>query len=305
MTPGQARIQRVVSPRTRASGRPLRRTQLCCQFGQRGSPQAIGDQFQRQRKPARLTADAARKHQLSGSSLQCHPRHGCPGIKQPHRLRSNRMAGLAGNSHGLYPPHTLRLDIKRDAARHQNPQIRGSPGQLTASTTGRFQNVFAVVENKQRPATRHRLDDSIKASRRRGPPDPDPLNQGGNYLLLGAAWHQIDVAHPLRPPSRYLGPCRLNRQRGLSDSPNAGQRHHQVPAKPGRNLREVRGSPDKGQPPRWQPHRTVPAGTTATTGEGTPPPANPNALARSPPSKQDASGGRLSEGSHDAGTLKG
>jgi hypothetical protein len=267
MTPGQARIQRVVAPGTRAPGRPFRGTQLCCQFGQRGSPQAIGDQFQRQRKSARLTADAARKHQLSRSSLQCHPRHGCPGIKQPHRLGSNRVVGLAGNSHGLHTPHTLRLDIERDAARHQNPQIRSSPGQLIASTAGRFQNVFTVVENEQRPAIRHRLGHSIKASRRSGAPDPDPFNQSGNYLLLGAAWHQIDVARPLPPPGRYFGPCRFNRQRGLSDSPDAGQRHHRVSAKPDGNLREVCGSPDKREPPRGQPHRTVPAVITVTTGE--------------------------------------
>ena len=267
MTPGQARIQRVVTPGTRASGRPFRRTQLCCQFGQRGSPQAIGDQFKRQRKPARLTADAARKHQRSGSSRQCHPRHGCPSIKQPHRLRSNRMAGLAGNSHGLHPPHTFRLDIERDAARHQNPQVGGSPGQLIASTAGRFQNVFTVVENEQRPAIRHRLGDSIKASRRPGPPDPDPLNQSGNYLLPGAAWHQIDIARPLRPPGRHFGPRRLNSQRGLPDSPDAGQRHHRVPAKPGGNPREVCGPPDEGEPSRRQPHCTVPAGIPDTTGE--------------------------------------
>jgi hypothetical protein len=267
MTPGQARIQRVVTPGTRASGRPFRRTQLGGQFGQRGSPQAIGDQVERQRKPARLTADAGRKHQLSRPSLQAHPRHGCPGIKQRHRLRSNQMAGLAGNSHGLYPPHTFRLDIERDTARHQNPQIRGLPGQPVASTAGRFQNVFTVVENQQRPAIRHRLGDSIKASRCPGPSDPDPLNQGGNYLLPGTAGHQIDVVRPLRPPGRYFVPCRLNRQRGLSDSPDAGQRHYRVSAKPGGNLREVYGSPDKGEPSRWQPHRTVPAGITVTTGE--------------------------------------
>lgn len=138
-----------------------------------------------------------------------------------------------------------------------------SPGDLAAG----FQNVFTVVENEQPPAIRHRLGDSIKASRRPGPPDPDPLHQGGNYLLLGTAWHQIDVARPLRPPSRYLGPCRLNRQRGLADSPDAGQRHHRVSAKPGGHLREVCGSPDKGGPPRWQPHRTVPAGITVTAVE--------------------------------------
>jgi hypothetical protein len=177
------------------------------------------------------------------------------------------MVGLAGNSHGLHPPHTFRLDIERNAARHQNLQIRGSPGQLIASTAGRFQNVFTVVQNEQRPAIRHRPGDSIKASRRPNPPDPDTTNQGGNYLLLGAAWHQIDVVRPLRAPGRHFGPCRLNRQRGLPDSPDAGQRHHRVPAKPGGNLREVCGSPDKRQPSRWQPHRTVPAGITVTTGE--------------------------------------
>ena len=37
------------------------------------------------------------------------------------------------------------------------------------------------------------------------------------------------------------------------------------------------------------------------TGRGPPPPANPNALVRSQPSKQDASGGRLNTGGHDDG----
>ena len=186
MTPGQARVQRVMAPGTRGPGRPSRRPQPVREFGQRGNPQAVGDQFERQRKPARLAADAARQRQLAGSGLQRHPRHGGPGEKQRHRLRRNRMAGLAGNSHGLHPPHAFGLDVKRDPARHQNPQIRGPPGQLIAGTTGRFQHVLAVIQHQQRPAARHRLGDSVKSRRRPGPPDPRPLNQGSNHLLIGA-----------------------------------------------------------------------------------------------------------------------
>ena len=172
-----------------------------------------------------------------------------------------------GNSHRLHPPYAFGLDIERDTARRQNPQIRGPPGQLPAGTPGRFQHMLAVVDNQQRPAARHRFGHRVKPCRRLGPPDPHRLNQGGHHLLLGAAWHQVDIARQLRPRGRYFGPCRLNRQRGLPDSPDAGQRHHPVSAKPGGNLREVCGSPDKGEPSRWQPHRTVPAGITVTTGE--------------------------------------
>ena len=152
MTPAQARLQRVMAPGARGPGRPSRRPQPLGEFGQRGNPQAVGDQFERQRKPARLAADAARQHQLAGPVRHRHPRHGGPGQEQRHRLRRNRMAGLAGNSHGLHPPHAFGLDIERDAARHQNPQIRGPPGQLLAGAPGRFQHMLAVVDNQQRPA---------------------------------------------------------------------------------------------------------------------------------------------------------
>ena len=127
--------------------------------------------------------------------------------------------------------------------------------------------MFTIVENEQRPAIRHRLDDGIEASSRFSPSDPDPFNQGGNNLLPGAAWHQIDVVRPLRPTGSYFRPCGLNCQRGLSDSSDAGQRHHRVSAEPGGNLGEVRGSAEERGPSWWQPGLTVPAGITVTTGD--------------------------------------
>ena len=91
---------------------------------------------------------------------------------------------------------------------------------------------------------------------------------GGHHLLLGAAWHQVDIARQLRAPGRYLDPRRFNRQSGLPDPPDAGQRHHRIASKPGGDLPEIHGSADKGRPPRRQPHRRpVPADITFTTGE--------------------------------------
>ena len=128
------------------------------------------------------------------------PRHGRPGEKQRHGLRHHRTVGLARNRHRLHPPHALGLDVKRDAARYQNSEIGGPPGQVIARTTGRFQHVLAVVEHQQRPAARHRLGDSVKPGRRGGSPDPHALNQGGNHLLVGAARNQVDIArHHARP----------------------------------------------------------------------------------------------------------
>ena len=121
------------------------------------------------------------------------------------------------------------------------------PGQLAAGTTDRFQHVLAVIDHQQRPAARHRVGNSVKSRRRLGPPDPHPLNQGGNHLLIGATWHQVDVARQLRPARRHLDPCRLNRQSGLPDPPDADQRHHRIASQPGRDLPELRGSPDKRQ----------------------------------------------------------
>ncbi len=200
--------------------------------------------------------------------------------------------GCTRHTHSGSISSGMRLVTRiRKSAAHQNPQIPSPPGQLIASTAGRFQNVFTVVENEQRPAIRHRLGDSIKASRRPGPPDPDPLNQGGNHLLLGTAWHQIDAARPLRPPGRYLGPCRLNRQRGLPDPPEACR---QPPRglRFSRQKRTVSGAAAPHGPGRHHRH-------DRRTGRGPPPPANPTALTRSQPSKQDASGGRLSPGGHN------
>ena len=248
-------------------GRPSRSPQPLGEFGQRGNPQAVGDQFKRQRKAARLTAGAAREYQLTGPGPHRHPGHGGPGQEQRHRLRRNRRAGLAGNSHRLHPPYAFGLDIERDTARRQNPQIRGPPGQLPAGTPDRFQHMLAVVDNQQRPAARHRFSHRVKPRRRLGPPDPHRLNQGGNHLLIAAARHQVHVAGLVRPAGRRLDPRRLDRQRGLPDSPDAGKRHHRIPGQPGRDLAQVRGSPDKGQPPGRQPHRNPgPAGIT-TTGE--------------------------------------
>jgi hypothetical protein len=196
MTPGQARVQRVMAPGARVPGRPARRPQPFREFGQRGHPQAVGDQFQRQRKPARLTADAARKRQLAGSSSQFHPRHGSPGKEQRHRLRRNRMASLARNSHGLHPPHALGLDIERAAARHQHPQVRGPPGQLIAGTTGRFQHVLAVVQHQQRPAARHCTEQPFSAilprrltrSRLRRRPSGSLRSPEAGALTAGSEW---------------------------------------------------------------------------------------------------------------------
>ena len=268
MTPAQAPIQRVMAPGTCTPGRPARRPEPLGEFGQRGHPQAVGDQFDRQRKPARLAADAARQHQLAGPVRHRHPRHGGPGQEQRHRLRRNRMAGLAGNSHGLHPPHAFGLDVERDAARHQNAQIRGPPGQLLAGATGRLQHVLAVVDDQQRPAARHRPGHGVKSRRGLGPPDPHRLDQGRDHLLIGTAWHQVGKARQLRPASRHLDPPRLDRQRGLPDPPDAGQRHHRMPGQPGRDLAEVRCSPHKGRPSRRQPHRrTVRAGIAGPDGE--------------------------------------
>ena len=47
VTPGQARVQRVMAPGTRVPGRPSGRCQPVREFGQRGHPQAVGDQFER------------------------------------------------------------------------------------------------------------------------------------------------------------------------------------------------------------------------------------------------------------------
>ena len=204
MTPAQARLQRVMAPRARGPGRPSRRPQPLGQFGQRRNPQAISDQFKRQRKASRLTADAARQYQLTGPGPHRHPRHSSPGQEQRHRLRRNRRAALTGNSHRLHPPHAFRLDIQRDTARRQNPKIRGPPGQLPAGTPGRFQHMLAVVHNQQRPAARHRFGHRLKPRRRLGPPDPHRLNQGGNHLLIAAARHQVDLARQVRPAGRHL-----------------------------------------------------------------------------------------------------
>ena len=202
MTPGQARIQGVMPSPACSPGRPSRRPQPFREFRQRGNPQPDGHQFDRQGQPARLTADTARERQLSRSRLERHPRHRGPGKEQRHRLRHHRRADLAGNGHRRHPPHALGLDVKRDTARHQKPQTRGPPRQLAASTTHRFQHVLAVIDHQQRPAARHRTDNSIKSRRRLGPPDPHPLNQGGNHLIIGATWHQVDIARQLRPASR-------------------------------------------------------------------------------------------------------
>jgi hypothetical protein len=118
--------------------------------------------------------------------------------------------------------HALGLDVERDAARYQNPEIRGPPGQVIASTTGRFQHVLAVVEHQQRPAARHRLGHGVKSGRRGGSPDPHALNQGGHHLLVGAARNQVDIARHHGPAGRYLDPRRLNGQSGLPDPPDAG-----------------------------------------------------------------------------------
>ena len=251
----------------RAPGRPSRRSQPLREFRQRGNPQPDGHQFDRQRQPARLTADAARQRQLSRSRLKRHPRHRGPGQEQRHRLRHHRRADLAGNSHRRHPPHAFGLDVKRDTARHQKPQTRGPPRQLAASTTYRFQHVLAVIDHQQRPAARHRTGNSIKSRRRLGPPDPHPLNQGGNHLVLGATRHQVDIARQLRPARRHLDPGRLNRHSGLPHPADADQRHHRITSQPGRDLPELRSSPDKRRPPRRQPHRRpVPAVITTTAG---------------------------------------
>ena len=196
-----------------------------------------------------------------GPACSATPAMAGPGVKQRHRLRRILEAGLAGNGHGLHPPDAFGLDIKRDPAGRQNPQIRGPPGQLIASTAGRFQHMLTVVEHQQRPAARHHLGHGVKSRGRPGPPDSHPLNQGSNHLLIGAARHQVDVARQLRPAGRYLGPRRLNRQSGLPDPPDAGQGHHRIAPEPGGDLAEIHGSPDKGKPPLRQPHhRPVLAG---------------------------------------------
>ena len=62
-----------MSSPARGPGRPSRRSQPLREFRKRGNPQPDGHQFDRQRQPARLTADAARQRQLSRSRLSVTP----------------------------------------------------------------------------------------------------------------------------------------------------------------------------------------------------------------------------------------
>ena len=295
MTPVQARGQRVVAPGTRAPGRPVRRTQLSCQFGQRGSPQAIGDQFERQRKPARLTADAARKHQLLGSRLHSHPRHGGPGIKQPHRLRRNRMAGLDGKIHRLYPPHTFRLDIERDAARHQNPQIRGlawpADRKHRAPVPERVHSCRAPAATGN-PTPPRRQHQGPPPPRPPGSRPPRPRRQQPAPRSGMAPDRRSTPAPPARPILRSMPPqspaqsYRLPRRPSASP-PGTGQAWQQPP--PGlRSSRQTRTASVAAAPHGPGRHHRH----DRSTGRGPPPPANRNAPLRSQPSKQDASGGK-------------
>src|SRR5258708_4377241 len=145
-------------------------------------------------------------------------------------------------SRGAPPPHTSRLDLKRDAARPQQPQTRGPPGQLVASTTCRFQHVLAVVDHQQRPAARHRIDNTVESRCRPGPPDPYPFDQGSNHLIIGPTRHQVDIARQLSPARPHLDPRRLNPQSGLSHPPNPHQRHPPMASQPGANLPHLSAS---------------------------------------------------------------
>ena len=100
------------------------------------------------------------------------------------------------------------------------------------------------------------------------PPDPHPLNQGCDHLLISPARHQVDETRELCPADRNLDPRRLDRQGRLPDAPYAGQRDHRTAPEPRGDLPEIRGSPHKRRPPRRQPdppagpgrqHRSRPA----------------------------------------------
>jgi hypothetical protein len=93
---------------------------------------------------------------------------------------------------------------------------------VIARTTSRFQHVLAVVQHQQRPAARHGLGHSVKSGRRPSTPDPRPLNQSSNHLIIGAARDQVDKARQLRPAGGHFDPRRLDGQSGLPDPADAG-----------------------------------------------------------------------------------
>ena len=177
-------------------------------------PRSRRSEFDRQRDPIEPHTDLADRAQLTVIEHRA-------GLG---RAVDEQLDGLGPFRQRRHGPHPLRRDAQRFAARGQYPHPRCPRRHLLDNARHHAQDVFTVVEDHQQllgPQPAHQRDRQRLTGLRR---DPQHLRDRPQHHVVMGERRQVDQPHPVRVVRQHVR-ADLDREAGLADAADAGQRH--------------------------------------------------------------------------------